>query len=199
MNETVLVKGYTLAADMWSVGAMTTAILTGVSIFLGSQPQECSSEAGNDAASKCDLNKMNNRPEWQSVSLAAKCFVRHVLILDEIARPKVDDALQHPWFTEVGRKDVLSALYKKVTAGWFSTKALWDFEEDLDVFMNGRGLDSKVFRLVLYIFISRVNEIAAPKRQKHRRTALQCACFGPAFIKQHAQRWLDPQSVLLAI
>ena len=120
-----------MATDMWSIGIITTLLLTGESVFENSNNKDASSAAVLDAAAECDLAKMDIHPHWQTVSNLGKTFVKSLLILDEKARLKVEHALQHGWFTNGERKETIQKEYEEAIRGWMPSRPLLDFKEDL--------------------------------------------------------------------
>ncbi|CAD6582985.1 MAG: hypothetical protein ASARMPRED_001122 [Alectoria sarmentosa] len=138
------IHGYTMAADMWSIGIITALLLTGESVFEDSKNEYFSPAAVSDAAAECDLAKMVHSPLWQSVNNLAQDFVRNLLILDEEARLNADQALKHEWFTDCKRKKEIQQKYEDAIRGWMPSRPLLDFKEDLAVFReaNNCTLDS---------------------------------------------------------
>ena len=123
-----------MATDMWSLGVITSLLLTGGSIFEDSKNEHTSSAAILHAAAECDLARMDSSPLWQGVSDLAKGFVRNLLTLDEIARLSVDQALEHGWFTDTERREHIQQQYEDAIRGWMPSRPLLDFKEDLVVF-----------------------------------------------------------------
>lgn len=98
MNPLVTKIGYTMGADMWSVGAVTTALFFGRSYFVddeGTAYQRHASAAILSAVAKCDLSGLDHNPLWQEVDPAAQDLIKTLLVLDEVTRLKVGQALQH--------------------------------------------------------------------------------------------------------
>ncbi len=125
-----------MATDMWSIGIITTLLLTGESVFENSKNKDASSAAVLDAAAECDLAKMDIHSNWQTVSNIGKTFVRSLLILDEKARLKVEQALQHGWFTNGERKETIQKEYEEAIRGWMPSRPLLDFKEDLALYRD---------------------------------------------------------------
>ena len=123
-----------MAADMWSLGIISTLLLTGESVFENSNYDGTSSMDVLSAAAECNLAKMEHSPVWQSVSDLAKEFVRDLLTLSETARLNVEQALEHEWFTDSERKKTIQQCYEDAVRGWIPSRPLLDFKEDLAVF-----------------------------------------------------------------
>lgn len=143
-NRLVRQLGYTKAVDMWSLGCLTTALITGTSIFVNTQDSEFrrdSTTAITRAAAKCDLTVMDDSPVWQRVSSRAVDFVKQLLRLDESTRLSAERALKHEWFTDGKGKMTLEEAYSETIKGWTRSTPGWDFIEDL-----GPYLDQKLCR-----------------------------------------------------
>lgn len=114
-------SGYSIAVDMWSIGAMTAVLLVGYGIFEGYDAGDGldSNQAKKRAAAKCDLS-MIDRGEggWEHVSKRAKEFVKALVILDEKARLTAKQALQHPWLNCETYADELEAIYQHAIKNW---------------------------------------------------------------------------------
>ena len=102
-NPLVTAKGYTKAIDLWSLGCVTAALLTGATPFIPSEPQSPMDRRPSysvivDAALTCDLIKLDTSEAWQHVGPEAKSFIRGLLVLDEKSRLTADEALNHMWY-----------------------------------------------------------------------------------------------------
>ena len=138
-NKSVAEAGYTRSVDMWSLGCLTTALLSGSSFFVNTQDSSYrrdSAAAVCQAAAKCDLSLLDDSPVWECVQPQAKDFVRGLLKLDENARMNAKQALNHPWFTKGQRKAWLDEEYSQSIKGWFRTTSAADFVENLDIWMD---------------------------------------------------------------
>lgn len=136
---------------MWSLGCLTTALLSGTSYFVNSQDsnyRDDSSAAVAKASEQCDLTGIDNSPAWETVSTQAKDFIKKLLTLDEKARMNADQALEHDWFTQGSRRETIQTAYDKAIHGWTITNPAWDFIEDLSSLMKARKTyPQKVFSL----------------------------------------------------
>lgn len=119
---------------MWSVGIITTLILTGESVFEMSQDEDASSAANLDAAAQYNLAKIDHGSAWQVVCNLGKGFVKGLLVLDENVRFNVGQALEHGWFTDGKRKKRIQRKYEEAIRGWMPSRPLLDFKEDLSLF-----------------------------------------------------------------
>ena len=140
-NRTVANAGYTKSVDMWSLGCLITALLSGKSIFVNTQDSNYrrdSIAAVTAAAARCDLSLLDHDLAWEDVEPHAKDFIKRLLQLNEVVRMSADQALDHAWFIEGGRKAFLEEQYSKATKGWGRTNCPMDFIEDLDSWMNLR-------------------------------------------------------------
>ena len=128
--------GYTIAADMWSLGALTTALYLGRSLFVADS--EISDDTVLVNAAKCDLGELDHSPFWQTVDYRSRNFIKELLTLDEKSRLDVGQALEHEWFTACGRRMVLEEKYCQIIKGWMPRRVLLDFTEDLNSSLNAR-------------------------------------------------------------
>lgn len=133
--------GYTMAADLWSVGAVTTALFFGHSIFADRQDpafQRHASAAILNAIGKCDLSGLDQNPLWQEVDTDARNLIKKLLVLNETVRLDVGQALKQSWFTRGDHKEYLERNHQRVIKGWMPSTAAIDFSEDLDLFVAAR-------------------------------------------------------------
>lgn len=145
-NRLVRQPGYTKAVDMWSLGCLTTALITGTSIFVNTQDSEFrqdSTTAVTKAAAKCDLTVLDDSPTWQRVSSRAVGFVKQLLKLDESTRLSAERALKHEWFTDTKGKTTLEEAYSEMIKGWTRTTPGWDFIEDLGPYLDQKHCRSR--------------------------------------------------------
>ena len=130
-----------MATDMWSVAALTAVLLQGSSFFANYNDSEFrhdSVKAILDAASHCNLDKLDFDPCWQLVDPLVKDFLRQLFVLDETKRMKVGPALTHPWFTQEARKDHIEDHYQRIVSRWKPKGPRLDYKEDLSIFMNNQ-------------------------------------------------------------
>ena len=119
VNKLVKEKGYTKAVDMWSLGCVTVALLTGVSPFAKSSDDTLHTcEDIYRAAADCNLANVDKLPQWQQLNQRAKDFVDGLLTLDESARMTALQALNHPWYSNQIHKQLYDDVYSKATKDW---------------------------------------------------------------------------------
>ena len=114
-------KGYTKAVDMWSVGCVTTVLLTGSRPFSWTSKtdnKQGSQEAIDEAVRDCKLDGLGEIQEWQHLSGFPKDFVSKLLVLDENVRLTAEQALSHSWFTNGHFREDFRAVYRKAISGW---------------------------------------------------------------------------------
>lgn len=119
---------------MWSIGIITTLLLTGELVFEKSKDRYISSVAYLDAAEKYNLAKINHDSAWRMVNDLAKEFVKCLLVLDENTRLDVGQALKQGWFTDGERSKTIQQQYEAIVRGWMPTRPLLDFRSDLALF-----------------------------------------------------------------
>ena len=140
-NQQVKERGYTKAVDMWSLGCVAIALLTGAPPFAksrGSDSRLCAEESVLKTSAEYNLDKLDSIPEWNAVGRRAKGFVKALLLLDERKRMTAPEALSHEWFTNVHHKASFDAVYDRAIHDWKPTKPRSDIVEKID-----RGLKSK--------------------------------------------------------
>jgi calcium-dependent protein kinase len=85
---------YTPEVDAWSLGVMLYMMLTGEPPFHSANPESIYSSIKSGGYS-------TSQPVWNSVSPAAKDLVKDLLEVDFAKRLKVEDVLQHAWFSPI--------------------------------------------------------------------------------------------------
>lgn len=111
--------GYTKSVDMWSIGTITAALLTGELLFNGAAYPEYHDNPGlvvMTLAARCDLSMLDDEyhPCWKEVPILPKDFIKRLLILDEGARLTACDALKHVWFAD----EEFDKLYARSIRNW---------------------------------------------------------------------------------
>lgn len=123
---------------MWSLGTVTSAVLTGRSIFAKSQAsyQTPSFEkAIIEAAAMCDLQELDGNVEWERISDQGKDFVKKLLVLDEEERMTAVQALEHDWLTSEELENSSDALYQQAIKNWKPRcRAPIDLLSDLELY-----------------------------------------------------------------
>ena len=129
-------RGYTKAVDMWSLGGVAATILTGTSLFVDSKNEHFKinpDQAIANLAAECNLAHIDHSHDWQHVGERAKDFVRRLLVLDEMKRMTVTEALEHPWFTNGCHKNEFEAVYLRAIRHWKPRPRKPDIIEALNV------------------------------------------------------------------
>ncbi|RJE22328.1 serine threonine protein kinase [Aspergillus sclerotialis] len=125
-------RGYTEAVDLWSLGCVSVALLTGDSPF-----REALSAANpGESAQKCDLERLEEEMEWNGTGNRARDFVRRLLVLDETKRMNVKQALRHSWFTNQAHKREFEALYNRSIKDWKPRVHTGSLIVDIDSFVG---------------------------------------------------------------
>ncbi|KAF5819512.1 putative protein kinase CAMK-CDPK family [Helianthus annuus] len=107
----VLLKNYSLEADIWSAGVILYILLCGVPPFWGESENEIFEEV---LRGKLDFSS----DPWPSISESAKDLVRKMLIRDPRKRITAHGVLCHPWISEDGvapDKPLDSAVLSRLT------------------------------------------------------------------------------------
>lgn len=111
-------KGYTKAADLWSLGCLTAVVLTGMPLF-ENVPKGCGTKSHRMNAIKKLKWTMNRR----QVGQRAQDFVFQLLQHDASERMDVKQALQHGWFTNPAHKLEFDKLYQRSIHDWKPRRA----------------------------------------------------------------------------
>lgn len=126
--------GYTKAIDMWSLGCVTTILLTGTGPFSKSRTDRRSTfEAVSKAAAACDLSPIQAIKEWQDGSTRLQNFIKRLLVVDANVRMTVHEALLHPWFTYDHHRDAWNDVYKFCIKDWKAYHIASDIVESIGV------------------------------------------------------------------
>ncbi|QDS70159.1 hypothetical protein FKW77_006009 [Venturia effusa] len=129
-------EGYTKAVDMWSIGSITAALLTGDVIFADRVDPRFRDDPHLmiALAARCDLSVMDSpHSMWQKVGKKPKDFVKKLLVLDETKRMTATQALAHDWFTNKYYADELDAVYQRSIEGWVPRRKVFRLVEALDL------------------------------------------------------------------
>jgi serine/threonine protein kinase len=115
--------GYSLTVDMWSIGTITAALLTGQTFFSHRKDGAFEEDAQRvvvGLAAKCDLSILDdeNHPSWGPIASAPKNFVKRLLVLDENDRMSATEALGHIWFTHPMMAREYKAQYERSIKDW---------------------------------------------------------------------------------
>lgn len=113
--------GYSLSVDMWSIGSITAAILTGEQIFSCRRPfEEDACRVIVQLAAQCDLSVLDDEyhPLWGPIAPAPKDFIKRLLVLNEEDRMTATEALHHVWFTHPMMAAEFEAQYERSIRDW---------------------------------------------------------------------------------
>ncbi|GFF64490.1 hypothetical protein CNMCM6936_009085 [Aspergillus lentulus] len=107
-------QGYTKAVDLWSLGCVTTVLLTGEPPFSSPSPERKASQGNQQVA----LDSLEANLTCNKIGKRAKDFVLRLLLFDETKRMDVKQALGHCWFTNPAHKEAFEALYQRSIRDW---------------------------------------------------------------------------------
>jgi serine/threonine protein kinase len=115
--------GYSLTVDMWSIGTITAALLTGQTFFSHRKVGAFEEDAQRvivGLAAECDLSILDDEdhPSWGPIAPAPKDFVKRLLVLDENDRMSATQALDHIWFTHPMMAREYEAQYERSIKNW---------------------------------------------------------------------------------
>jgi serine/threonine protein kinase len=114
--------GYSLSVDMWSIGSVTAAILTGEQIFSCRHGpyEEDARRVIVQLAAQCDLSILDDEhhPLWGPIAPAPKDFIKRLLVLNEKDRMSATEALHHIWFTHPMMAAEFEAQYERSIRDW---------------------------------------------------------------------------------
>ncbi|KAF3038154.1 hypothetical protein E8E12_007306 [Didymella heteroderae] len=115
--------GYSLSVDMWSIGSITAAILTGEQIFSCWQNRPFEEDPQRvivRRAAQCDLSVLDDEfhPLWGPIASAPKDFIKRLLVLNEEYRMSATEALHHIWFTHPMMAAEFEAQYERSIRDW---------------------------------------------------------------------------------
>ena len=116
-------EGYSKSIDLWSIGSVAAAILTGDVIFTDrNHPKYHDNPRAVivGLAAICDLSVMDEsyHPLWSAVGNRPKDFIKRLLVLEEEDRMTASEALAHPWFANESHADDYENLYQRSIKDW---------------------------------------------------------------------------------
>mmetsp|Transcript_13035 Transcript_13035/g.31143 ORF Transcript_13035/g.31143 Transcript_13035/m.31143 type:complete len:611 (+) Transcript_13035:224-2056(+) len=94
VSPEVMDGAYNEVCDIWSVGVIVYMLLSGSPPFNGSHDHEILAKIRRGVFHF-------NGPRWEGISDDAKDFIRFLLRRRASERPTAEQALQHPWITQV--------------------------------------------------------------------------------------------------
>jgi serine/threonine protein kinase len=108
--------GYTKAADLWSLGILTAALLTG---SLMVPREELSQLSQVQIVERFFGTDSDSRAQWQNVPPRASAFLRGLLVVDPDKRLTATQALNHSWFKKpLSEAALLEERYERVIRFW---------------------------------------------------------------------------------
>lgn len=115
--------GYSLSVDMWSIGSITAAVLTGEQLFGCRRDSTFEKDSRREIiglAAQCDLSVLDDEyhPSWGPIGPAPKDFIKRLLVLREEDRMTAAEALNHIWFTHPMMAGEFEAEYERSTRDW---------------------------------------------------------------------------------
>ncbi|ORY09890.1 kinase-like domain-containing protein [Clohesyomyces aquaticus] len=128
--------GYSKAVDMWSVGCITAALLSGDALFTDRTHPAYERHPGRvilSLASKCDLGVLDDESHqvWRAVGSRPKQFIKNLLVLEEKNRMTATEALAHPWFSNKHHAPEFDALYEQATRHWQPRRKIFRLVESI--------------------------------------------------------------------
>ena len=109
ISPEVLTGKYDKGCDMWSIGVITFVLLTGEPPFCGRNAAELFKKIKT-----CDYDFV--QPIWQSTSRVAQKFIQALIEPNVEQRLTVEQALNHPWMTNIGQPFSVDAASAQVFA-----------------------------------------------------------------------------------
>jgi serine/threonine protein kinase len=109
--------GYTLAADLWSLGVLTACVLTGNSLIPHKELSQLSQiEIANRFLGFADNYTRN---QWVNMAPRAQRFLRKLLTTDPANRMTATEALNHSWFMKPHSEGtLLEGRYHRIIRFW---------------------------------------------------------------------------------
>ncbi|KAK5008395.1 hypothetical protein LTR28_004039 [Elasticomyces elasticus] len=141
-------QGYSKAVDMWSIGCITAALVTGDVIFTDKTDPKYDTDPSAvilNLAARCDLAIVDAGGSWEGIGHRAKDFVKRLLVLDEAKRMDVKQALEHPWFTNKYHAVEFEALYHRAIKNWKPRRKIFNVIEQINTSHLGQpAMDSEL-------------------------------------------------------
>ncbi|PLB53663.1 Pkinase-domain-containing protein [Aspergillus steynii IBT 23096] len=107
-------QGYTKAVDLWSLGCVTFVLLTGDIPF----KDDFTGTSRLEVAQTTGLGQLEADFQRNHTGERAADFVRRLLVLNEMERMDVKQALGHDWFSNPAHKAEFDALYLRSIKNW---------------------------------------------------------------------------------
>ncbi|KAL4884132.1 kinase-like domain-containing protein [Aspergillus karnatakaensis] len=106
-------KGYTKAADLWSLGCLAAILLIGEAPF-----EEPPKDWISGKQRLAEVRRLKARMDRHKVGSRAQDFVFRLLQHNALERMNVKQALKHAWFTNPSHKSDFEALYRRSIRDW---------------------------------------------------------------------------------
>ena len=113
-------KGYTVAADLYSLGMVTAMLLTGNCIVPREEMEELTQRFVNEELSQTEDSSRCSTEEWKPMSQNAKSFLRHLLDPDDNRRMTATEALSHTWLKDPEDADLIEKGCQRLSRFWKS-------------------------------------------------------------------------------
>ncbi|KHJ31908.1 putative camk protein kinase [Erysiphe necator] len=110
-------KGYTLSADIWSLGVLTVCLLTGSTLIPREDVSQLSRHQIANYFNALRENQIEKR--WQSMRSTALLYIKSLLAMEPSHRMSASEALRHPWYTmPVTEAKMIEIGYQRVIRLW---------------------------------------------------------------------------------
>lgn len=129
-------EGYSKAVDLWSIGCITTVLLSGHLLPTNMATSYHDGVLPDDVqriSPVWDVTVIDDHmdPVWGNVGLMPKDFVKRLLVVRGEDRMTVTEALAHEWFTNERHAPEFEALYKRSIKDWKPRRETHQLVEEL--------------------------------------------------------------------
>ncbi|POS85115.1 hypothetical protein EPUL_002782 [Erysiphe pulchra] len=110
-------KGYTMSADLWSLGVLTACLLTGSALIPSNDISQLNRHQIANHFNSVRENQIGKR--WQSMRSTALQFIKGLLAMVPAQRMSASEALQHPWYTMPATEAAMIEIgHQRVIRSW---------------------------------------------------------------------------------